>query len=249
MSELKELTSTQHIKLRVTNNSQVSFAATQHLLNIRVAEVGQSICSMPVFLTKDPQQGLWRLSAVTSFTAGQNLLVNKNQWLAPYQPTSIQTYPFYLMNSPEGNNAYTIGIDETNPVFSQEQGTALFEGAGKASPYLGRIKTLLEADIQNDINTFQFGRLLDELGLCKAINLLVRYEDESTQKITGLTTIDEDKLHSLSAENLMLLNKKGYLTAIHGLLISLLQLNALIQKNNALEHLLKIKNIKIEVNK
>lgn len=249
MSVLKELTSTQHINLRVTKNSQINFAATQHLLNIRVGEVGQSICSMPVFLTKDPQQGLWRLSAVTSFSAGENLLVKQNQWLAPYQPTSIQTYPFYLMNSPAGDNTYTIGIDETNQAFSQTQGTPLFEGAGKASPYLGHIKKLLEADIQNDINTFQFGRLLEELGLCKPINLLVRYADESTQKITGLTTIDEDKLHALSAENLMLLNKKGYLAAIHALLISMLQLNALIQKNNSNGHLLQIKNIKIEVNK
>ncbi|MGJ8692639.1 MAG: SapC family protein [Thalassotalea sp.] len=249
MLELQELTSTAHKELRIDANSQMTFAASQHLLNIRINEVGQSVCSMPVFLSKEPQQGLWRLSAITSFSPGQSLLVDKDQWLAPYQPTSIQTYPFYFMKSPKEEKAYTIGIDEKNSAFSFEQGLPLFEGIGKASPFLGRIKNLLEGDIQNDINTFHFGQTLAELGLCKAINLLIRYEDESTQKITGLSTINEDKLQTMSAEDLVLLNQKGYLSAIHGMLISILQLNTLIQKNNVKEDLLKIKNIKIEVNK
>lgn len=249
MSTLTELTSHQHSNLHLVEHCQLSYAETLHLLNIRLNEVGQSLCSMPIFLTKDPKQGLWRLSAITSFSLGTNLWVENNKWLAPYQPTSIQTYPFYLMDSPKEQGQYTIGINENSEAFSTTQGNALFNENGKANEHLSHVKQLLEADIQHDINTFHFGRLLNELGLCKTINLLIRYSDNTTQKITGLTTIDEDKLQNLSADNLMLLNKKGYLTAIHGLLLSLLQLNALIQRNNNRNDLPKIQNIKLEVNK
>lgn len=249
MSKLTELNNVKHADLYVANHCQLDFAGTQHLLNIRVTEVGQAVCSFPVFFTKDTQQGLWRLSAISSFNLGHNLFVQNNQWLAPYQLTCMQTYPFHLMASPEDKQGYTIGIDEASSAFSKEQGETIFEQSGKASLYLSRIKLLLEADINNDLKTYQFGQLLNELGLCKSINLLVRYEDDSTQKITGLTTIDEDKFQRLSASNLELLNKKGYLSAIQGMLISILQLNALIQKNNAHAHLPNIKNIKIEVSK
>ncbi len=153
------------------------------------------------------------------------------------------------MNSPRDENTYTIGIDEQSDVFSTTQGEALFDSNGKGSEFLTRIKTMLEADIQNSINTYQFGKELETLGLCKSINLLLTYADNNTQKITGLVTLDEDKLQSLSAEQLLTLNKKGYLTQIHGMLISLLQINSLIQNNNDNNALPKIKNIKLEVTK
>jgi hypothetical protein len=247
MSELVELSNVKHADFHVTKNCQLDFAASQHLLNIRLIEVGQTVCSLPVFLTKDAHHGLWRLSAISSFNLGHNLLVQNNQWLAPYQPTCIQTYPFHLMKSPKDEQSYTIGIEDQNKGFSKSDGNALFEPTGKASLFLGRIKSLLETDIGNDVNTYQFGKLINELRLCKPINLLIRYQDDSTQKITGLSTVDEDKLRNLSPSQLETLNQKGYLTAIHGMLISILQINALIQKNNALTHLPNIKNIKIEV--
>lgn len=249
MSELTELDNDRHKDFYVTENSQIIYSATQHLLNIQVTEIGQMICSLPVFLSKDTQHGLWRLSALTSFTLGHNLLVQNHHWLAPYRPSHIQTFPFYLMNTSNNDNNYTIGIDETSNVFSKDNGQALFDRNGNGTEFLNRIKKLLEANIENSINTYKFGKTIDDLGLSKSINLLITYADNTTQKITGLTTIDEDKLQSLSAAQLLELNKKGYLTQIHAMLISLLQLNSLIQKNNDIDTLPTIINIKLEVSK
>ena len=249
MTELVELNNKKHSNYKVASNSRIDFASSQHLLQVRVAEIGHVVCSLPVFLSKSPQQGNWQLSALSSFQLGSNLLVQDGQWTVPYQPTSIQTYPLYLMNSPTEKRAYTIGIDEKSDAFSTTQGDMLFDNSGKATQTLSRIKTLLESDIEHDYNTYSFGKMLDELGLSKSINLLVRYQDDSTQKITGLMTIDEDKLRLLSPSTLETLNKKNYLAAIHAMLISILQLNTLIQKNNAQAHFPAIKNITIEVNK
>lgn len=202
-----------------------------------------------VFFTKNIQTGFWNISAVTSFEAEHNLFVENGHWQAAFKSNSMKTFPFYLMNSPKGDNSYTIGINEKSSVFSSSEGEAIFEQSGKASLLLSQVKTLLETDIENSIQTYQFGQALNELGLFKSINILVRYQDDSLQTLQGLYTIDEDKLQRLSAEQLETLNKKGYLTPIHAMLVSIFQLNALIQRNNNIEKLPKIKNIKLEINK
>ena len=249
MAELVELNSSTHKSLKVVENAELEYAASQHILNIRVAEVGQAVTSFPVFLMKDVNSGYWKLSAITSFETGSNLFVQNKKWQAIFKPSQLQTYPFFLMNSPTGDNQYTIGIVEQSDAFSTEHGQTVFEENGKASMMLSQVKTILESDIQRDIQTFQFGKVLDELGLCKSINLVLTYQDGSVQKLQGLCTIDEDKLNGLSTEQLAGLQKQGYLLPIHAMLISINQLNGLIQRNNQQSQFKVIQQIKLEVNK
>ncbi|TQV69904.1 SapC family protein [Exilibacterium tricleocarpae] len=249
MAELVELTSGKHGKLKVVDNCAVAFAARQHVMNLRVAEIGKAVSSFPVFFTKNTRTGDWALSAVTSFEQGVNLFVENDKWTATYQPTGIQTYPLFLMRSPKDKNGYTVGIDATSQAFSEQQGEALFDDRGKASLYLSRVTVLLEADIKNDIQTYQFMQKLEELNLFKSIDIQVHYEDGSVQTLKGLHTLDEDKLQSLQNEQLSELNKTGYLIPMHAVLISIYQLNALIKKHNVVERFTKVKKIKLELTK
>jgi hypothetical protein len=249
MVELVELSSTKHKGLKVRANCTVEVAAKQQIIRLRATEAGRAAANFPVFFTRGAQDGILVLSAFTSFENGQNMFVKDGQWQATYQPNAMQTYPFFLMQSPSGEKSYTIGIDESNEAFSKDEGELLFDDNGKASLQLSRAKTLLEADIQNDINTFQFAKKLEELGLLKSIDLVVQYQDGASQTITGLMTIDEDKLNVLSPEQLHSLNQQGYLVQIHALLISIYQLNVLIQKQNNRSDLPKVAQLKIEVAK
>jgi hypothetical protein len=249
MSELVELSSTQHQGLKVRVNCGVEVAATQQIVKLRVNEVGRAAGNFPIFFTRGAQDGALVLSALTSFESQQNMFVKDGQWQSTYQPTAIKTFPFFLMRSKSDEKSYTIGIDEKNQVFSKEHGELLFEGNGKASIHLSRAKVLLEADIQNDIHTFQFGKELEQIGLLKSIDLVVQYQDGTNQSITGLITIDEDKINTLSAEQLHGLNQQGYLVQIHALLISIYQLNSIIQKQNSRIDLPKVAQLKIEVAK
>jgi hypothetical protein len=249
MSELVELSSTQHQGLKVRVNCGVEVAATQQIVKLRVNEVGRAAGNFPIFFTRSAQDGALVLSALTSFESQQNMFVKDGQWQSTYQPTAIKTFPFFLMRSKSDAKSYTIGIDEKNQVFSKEHGELLFEGNGKASMHLSRAKVLLEADIQNDIHTFQFGKELEQMGLLKSIDLVVQYQDGTNQSITGLITIDEDKINTLSAEQLHGLNQQGYLVQIHALLISIYQLNSIIQKQNSRIDLPKVAQLKIEVAK
>jgi hypothetical protein len=249
MSELVELSHTRHKGLKVRSNCAIEVATKQQIIRLRAVEVGRAAANFPVFFTRDSEDGALVLSALTSFENGQNMFVENRQWQATYQPSAMQTYPFFLMQSPKDEKSYTIGIDENNPAFAKDEGELLFEDNGKASMQLSRAKTLLEADIQNDTNTYQFARKLQELALLKSIDLIVQYQDGASQTITGLITIDEEKLNALSAEQLHGLNQQGYLVQIHALLISIYQLNLLIQKQNSRSDLPKVAQLKIEVAK
>ncbi len=246
MAELTELNSTAHRHLKVAPGGTVAFAEGQHLLNLRVVETGSAVCCFPVFVTRASNTGDWALSAVCSLQPGSNLFVIDGHWTALYRPTVMQTFPFYLMQTKENSSGYTVGIDETSPAFSTVDGEVLFEENGKASLYLSNITALLEADIRNDLQTQAFLKRLDELGLFKAVDMQVQLEDDSTQTIKGLHTINEDRLQALADEECLELNKRGYLAPVHALLVSIFQLNGLIRRYNQLAAGPAVRQIKLE---
>ena len=154
MSELVSLSNDKHKSLKVVSGADIYFAKQQHLLNVRINEVGQAQSNFPVFLTKDPTAGVWCLSAITSFEVGRSLFVVNDQWQASFKPSVMQTFPFFLMESANDDKGYTLGIDEYSSVFSTDQGEPIFDSAGNASILLSQATKALEADIQHDINTY-----------------------------------------------------------------------------------------------
>jgi hypothetical protein len=248
MSELIELSIKQHSKLKVVENCALSLAKKLHIINIRVNEIAQMASQCPVFFNKSPDTGHWGLSALTSFTPQHNLFVNNDTWLATYLPSSIQSYPFFLMKKPNGGEGYTLGFDGNSHNFSEKTGTALFDENGKATAYLSQIKNIVEADIQHDIQTYEFIDTLLGLNLLKAVNIIVNYQDGRAQTIKGLSVINEDALQVLSAEQLKSLQKSNYLPAIYASLVSLLQLNTLVRKHNE-QQTDHITQIQIEVSR
>lgn len=248
MSELIELSIQQHRQFKVVENCALSVAKQLHIINIRVNEIAHMTTQAPVFFNKSPETGHWELSSLTSFEPQHNLLIKEDVWQATYLPSSIQQYPFFLMKKPQGGEGYTLGFDGTGNNFSTTQGTPLFDEHGKATAYLSNIKKMVEADINNNIQTVQFIDSLAQIGLLKAVNLVVEYQNGSVKTLKGLSVINEDALQVLSAEQLKTLQQKNYLPAIYASLVSLLQLNTLVRKHNE-QQADKISQIKIEVSR
>lgn len=247
MAELVELNKETHSKLRITANCTLRFAETQHLINIRAAEIGKAACSFPVFFNRNPSTGTWMLSAVTSLEQGKNLFVVGDTWTGTYKPTCLETYPMLLMRSPQDDTSYCIGIDEHSDAFSLENGEAIFDDSGEPSLHLTRVKAMLEADFENDIQTHLFSKKLEELDLYRSVNIKVYYADGNVHTIVGLHSIDEDKLQSLSAEELQSFQSKGYLLPVHAVLMSLFQLNLLVRKHNQVASNTEIIKVNLEV--
>jgi len=229
---LVELNYAVHKDLKIKNTAVIDNIAKQHLINLRAAELSQAAICFPIFATKNAQNEFWTFSAMTSFAPNENLFVKNDKFDAVYRPTSIQTFPFYLMKAPIEENAYTIGILEELGDFSKTSGEALFDDKGQPTEGTKRRAQLLDADVQKDIQSAQFSKTVDELGLFKPLEMNVRLLDGDSKRITRLHTIDEDRLQNLSIEDLDKLRKQGYLMPLHAMLISLLQVNKLIALNN-----------------
>lgn len=246
MKTLTELTSGAHQQLKVKKNAAMQNASNMHVLNLRVAEIAKAASSFPVFVSKHNHDGSLAISALTSIVPGTNTFISEGQWQPLYQPISVRSFPFYLMQSPKDDKSYTIGIFEDSDAFSLSEGEALFEENGRASLYLTEQTKLIEASINDDIQTHQFLNRLDELGLIKSIDLVVQFDSGESQVIKGLSTINEDAMQSLKGESLEELHQTGYLGAIHALLISVFQINQLVRSNNQFEGMDKITQIRME---
>lgn len=249
MAELKELTPDDHGDLKIALDCAIKVAKSQHLINLKVNEVGNAATNFAIFFTKVSDDTNWAVSAITSFELNANLFVKDDKWQATYQPTGMQTYPFFFMKSPRKEGDITMGIDQDNDAFSTESGEPLFGEDGKASVHLSRVTAQLQSDINNEIHTHQFAKKLDELELIKPMDLQVQYADGSVNTLQGLCTIDEQKLQDFDEKVIHDLHKLGYLPAIYAMLISIYQLNNMIKLHNEHDLPKKVVQVKLEVPK
>jgi len=249
MTELIELNANLHGSLRLVKERLSDEIRSRHILNLRVNEVAQAATCFPTFISRSEPLGHWALSAVSGLETGKNLFVDDGQWSAIYQPSSVRTHPFYLMKAADDETSFNVGFDPQSTALSEEEGEPLFDEPNKASLYLSEVTAMLNSSLKGDVHTHQFIKLLSDLNLIKSINVLVEYEDGAINTIKGLHTIDEDKLQALSKDDFEQLRDKGYLAPVYALLISIFQLNSLLQKHNISGDTLRMKQIKLEVPK
>ncbi|HEY8941295.1 MAG TPA: SapC family protein, partial [Cellvibrio sp.] len=111
-------------------------------------------------------------------------------------------------------------VDMDSPRLSETEGDAVFLPHGGYSPYLESvIQTLDYVQYGNELNENFMAALL-ELELLEVVVLEVTLKNGEQNNITGLYTINEEKLSALSAEHLGLLMSKGYLEFIYMALAS-----------------------------
>lgn len=242
---LVELDPSQHADLKVDRSHAIEVAKEQHLIGLKVTEIAQAISCFPVFFSRASESSDWTISAVTSILMQRNLFVVDDQWDAIFQPSGLKTYPFYLMDSPRKEKAYTIGIDPNNAAFCAH-GEALFDEQGKASDMLMGITQQLDADMKSEVLSYKFCQRIEQLELFKAIDVLVHHVDDSVTALTGLHTIDEEKLQSLAAADLAALASDGLLAPMYAMLMSMFQLNQLIRRHNLLDQVKLIKQVTME---
>jgi hypothetical protein len=246
MSQFVVLTSDKHSQLKLKKNASMNYAAAQQALPIEAVEVTKAAINFPVFFTKN-QHDEMVLSAVVGLNAGTSLFVKEGRWDASYMPSCLQTYPFYLISTPEDQNQLAVGIQEDNPVFSKTEGDALFDGEGKLTQSLERVSRMLNDHVNNIRATGNMVETLKRLDLYKPLEILLQYQDNTARKLNGLYTIDEEKLSQLPAEELASLNKDGFLVVIHALLISVYQINNLVRRHNQSDAKDKVVNITLEL--
>ena len=247
MAALEELSAKRHGKLRLHHSGVMQVAATQHLVNLGVGEVPRAVSCFPVFLSRSPETGRWQILALTGLEPGQSLFVADGEWQAVYQPVVLQTHPLYPMAKPKGEG-WTVGIDPESPALSEAKGVPLFDDTGQPSIRLQQLTSAIEAHVKQQAQTRDFCAALEEQRLIKPLTLNVLGEDGG-KRFRGLSTIDELALQQLDAALLADWKQRGYLPPIYGLLMSIYQLNLLIQLRNKTDGLPKVQQVKLETEK
>ncbi|MFC3120967.1 SapC family protein [Agaribacter flavus] len=217
-----------HSALKVAPRTEFSFAAKTHLAAATIREYAQLAGTMPVVFIKDPNTNNVHSVAMLGLEQGKNLFWHDDQWQAAHVPLNIQRYPFDIR--PDGDKL-GVFIDENSSLFGDE-GDALFTEDGEPSEALKARQQFL-ADLANsEVLNQRFVKEIQALDLLDEIQVRIRYTNGQNRNVTGIFTINEKKLLELSDEKVLEMHKAGFLGACYSVMLSLGQLNRLVELSN-----------------
>lgn len=217
-----------HGDLKVKAQHNFEFAKEIHLASASLRDFAQIASCMPLVFIKDQPSGLYHAIAMLGLEQKNNLYYG-DKWLGHVMPLSVQRYPFDVR--PDGDKL-GVFIDEGSDLVGDE-GESLFTAEGEMTDYLKNRNELLGEIANGEIATQRFVKRVEELGLLDDVQLNVLYASGESRKVTGLYSISEKRVNELSDEVTLELKKNGYLGAIYTVMLSLAQLNRMVQLSAA----------------
>lgn len=203
-----------------------AFAATETVISLVGAELSQAALVMPIGFIG--QESGYQLVAITSLQPGINLYVAPaGNWLGPYIPAALRTYPFRLLQQ-ENTNKSILCVDEASGlvVDNSEDGNAFFEDQKQPTQKIKDILTHLSEVQANLVITKSAVDALEAAGLITPWELNLK-QDEDTVPVTGLFRVDEVALNELNDDAFLTLRKAGAVALAYAQLLSMNQLAAL----------------------
>lgn len=227
--KLQSLNSQTHKNLKFSPIQPYHFAAAQVLIPVSAAEAFMAAREYVLVFGNESQDQLF---AITGLQPGKNdYVASSGHWLGRYVPSHIRRYPFIFAESPrqeqqsDSERQYVIQFDSEAPHLQQEDGEALFDEQGKDTAMMERIKNIL-INVQQNFDRTAF--LVDQIyqtGILKTDSLTVQSDGAEPKQVTGFRTVDLEKFHALSGEQLAALRETGALAMIYAHLLSLSNLH------------------------
>jgi hypothetical protein len=214
-----------HKDIKVAVDPAFPFAKNTHLAAASIREFAQLASAMPLVFIQDPKTENHHVVAMLGMEPGQNLFLVEDKWNAPHIPMNIVRYPFDVRPDGEKLGVY---IDENSDQI-KEEGQPLFKDDGEPSDFLNNRQQLLVDLANSEMLTQQFVKKVVELGLLDDVQLRLQYVSGQGRNVGGMMTINEKKLMELSDEQVLELHKAGFLGAMYAIMMSLGQLNRLIE--------------------
>jgi len=234
----------QHQNLKLASKRDLAHAAGQHIVSLTAAEYAQASASFPILLVKNPESPRYRSVAMLGLESGENLFYKDEKWSALSLPQSIGMAPFALGLDPDKENTLTACVDMDSALVGEEKELALFEADGKESELLANVQNSLGRLYENEKMTENFIKELEENDLLQEIELNIDLSSGEKKKLTGMFTVNEDKVKSLTDDKVLDFHKRGLFVPIYAMLGSLGQINRLVQLRNQTNNA-KISNIQI----
>ena len=248
MPKFETLSADAHSTLTIDGSKLASTYSKFHLLNIEIKEAVQASSDFPLFFSKSTEAKYWTISALCGLAPQENVFETQGTWLGHYAPLSLRTLPFIMRL---GNDAQQqeVLIDVDSPAISSQNGEALFLSSKRPTAYLDNKKKLLEERVTAMQQTAVMMNQISEMGLIHSVDLIIEFKDNTSQRVGGLATVNEQRLQNLTADELANLNQKGLLNVLFNILGSILQVNRVIRLHNTKFPDRAVNNIKFETSK
>lgn len=222
------VTPDRHKNKKVRNTTDFHFASGFHIAYITLHEFARAASIYPIVFLEDKAKDAFRPVVLMGLQSSENLFVAPDGgWRASYIPAMIRRYPFALGKAgTEGK--YLICIDEDSDLLSDTEGSPLFDDSGAPTQVIENVKRYLTELQQMDLLTADFNRFLVEHNLLTPLNMRVNTAEQA-RNITGCYVINEERLSNFSDALFLEIRHKGYLPAIYAHLVSLPQIERLVQ--------------------
>ena len=225
MTQIVPLDKEAHKSLKVDGRASALYGDNQHFVQVSVTEFPRLVVHYPLFFSKNPNTGEFYAGVMLGFKEGENLFLQEWEQRELYRPLALQRGPFYAQGP-------TLAIDLEHPRVTAENGKPLFTEYGQPSRYLQSIIWAFQDLVPGMETTQHFIARLLELSLIEPVDIEVEFEDGSSQKCTGLYTVNQEILSRLPDPVVVELFRRGYLRLIDYMIASLKQFPLLAQKKN-----------------
>jgi len=221
-----------HKDLRVALRFGKSFGDAAGMLPAYPTEYAELVREYPIFFRKDNESGEYQSVVLLGFGGDENLYLQDDQWKANYLPAHVARGPF-LIGFQEQNvdgelrRETVINVDMDHPRISFDEGESVFLSQGGNSPYLEHITTVLRGIRDGLDGGKAMYEAFDSMGLIQPIKLDIKFDEQHNANVTGLLSIDREKLAALDAESLHSLHRSGYLEGAYLVLASMHNLRRL----------------------
>ncbi|GAB2181941.1 SapC family protein [Denitratisoma sp. agr-D3] len=213
----------QHRHLRIGPVTDYAFAAKTNSVPLTAAEFFESAREYPIVFA-----GGQSPAVLLGLRDGENLLVGADgRWLGHYVPAFVRRYPFVLAPV---NDQLLVCVDEAHPAVGATEGQALFTQEGEPTPFLDNAVQFLRQFQAEAEQTLRFVQRLQSLGLLKESGAKATTTDGKHYQLQGFSVVDEEKLRALDKDTVDELFRAGWLALIHAHLLSLRNLDRLLER-------------------
>lgn len=226
-----------HRDLRVRSHYAAEFGDNVTTAMIVPTEFGELQRDYPIFFRKEPDSDSFTAIVLMGLQKDENLFLDDKGWHASYVPAVVARGPFFIglqEQQVEGQSRQVpvVLVDLDHPRVSKSDGEALFKPDGSNTPYLERMANILNAIGQGMDIAKPMYEAFKAAGLIEPVNLEVKVNAEQQFNLTGLYTINREKLATLDADTLFGLHRAGYLQAAFLVVSSLTNVQRLIDMKN-----------------
>lgn len=226
--QLVPLNAERHAGKRVLDRNDFSFSSSVHMVSIMVQEFAKAAPTYPIVFMEDPATSGFLPVVLLGLEEGKNLFVDSSgKWITGYIPALVRRYPFALVGQ-QNDELLTVCIDEASSNFHEGEGTALFDSEGKPTEAIEALKRFLGDLYQMQRYTEDFCKFLSQHNLFAPMSLQVaqaRYRFD----VTGCYRVNEERLQSISPELFLEMRDKRYLSAMYAHIVSLAQVDRLLE--------------------